>query len=58
MNKFVDISYEIYDIFGIVINKLNAGGGFGIAYTEADKPLEFETVVDTIMEIITLLYLL
>ena len=52
MNKFVDIAYEIYDIFGIVINKLNAGGGFGIAYTKADKPLEFETVVDTIMDII------
>ncbi len=31
MNKFVEIAYEIYDIFGIVINKLNAGGGFGIA---------------------------
>ena len=53
MNKFVEIAYEIYDIFGIVINKLNAGGGFGIAYTAADNPLEFETVVDTIMEIIT-----
>ena len=31
MNKFVEIAYEIYDIFGIVINKLNAGGGFGEA---------------------------
>ena len=41
MNKFVEIAYEIYDIFGIVINKLNAGGGFGIAYTAADNPLEF-----------------
>ena len=36
MNKFVDIAYEIYDIFGIVINKLNAGGGFGIQYTASD----------------------
>ena len=53
MNKFVDIAYEIYDIFGITINKLNAGGGFGICYTKADKPLEFELVVDTIMDIIT-----
>ncbi|MFQ6792376.1 MAG: diaminopimelate decarboxylase [Thomasclavelia sp.] len=53
MNKFVEISCEIYDIFGIVINKLNAGGGFGIAYTKADRPLEFEKVVDTIMDIVT-----
>lgn len=52
MNKFVDISYEIYDIFGIVINQLNAGGGFGIQYTKSDKPLEFDYVVSTIMDII------
>lgn len=52
MNKFVDISYEIYDIFGIVIEELNAGGGFGIQYTKSDKPLEFDLVVSTIMDII------
>lgn len=52
MNKFVDIAYEIYDIFGIVINELNAGGGFGIQYTKSDKPLEFDYVVSTIMDII------
>ena len=52
MNKFVDIAYEIYDIFGIVINKLNAGGGFGIQYTASDHPLEFDDVVSTIMDII------
>ena len=52
MNKFVDIAYEIYDIFGIVINQLNAGGGFGIQYTKSDKPLEFDYVVSTIMDII------
>lgn len=52
MNKFVDIAYEIYDIFGIVINELNAGGGFGIQYTKSDRPLEFGYVVSTIMDII------
>ena len=52
MNKFVEIAYEIYDIFGIVINELNAGGGFGIQYTKSDKPLEFDHVVSTIMDII------
>lgn len=52
MNKFVDISYEIYDIFGININQLNAGGGFGIQYTKEDNPLEFEYVVSTVMDIV------
>ena len=52
MNKFVEISYEIYDFFGIVIEQLNAGGGFGIQYTKSDKPLEFDVVVSTIMDII------
>lgn len=52
MNKFIDISYEIYDIFGININQLNAGGGFGIQYTKEDNPLEFDYVVSTIMDIV------
>lgn len=52
MDKFVRIAFEINDIFGIVINQLNAGGGFGIAYNKKDKPLEFGYVVDTIMQII------
>lgn len=35
MNKFVEIVAEkfIKDIFGIVINKLNAGGGFNCLYS-------------------------
>ncbi|WP_249029262.1 diaminopimelate decarboxylase [Tannockella kyphosi] len=53
MHKFVQLSYEIYDTFGIVIKKLNAGGGYGIAYTKEDKPLDFDLITDTIMDIIT-----
>lgn len=53
MHKFVHFAYEIYDEFGIVITKLNAGGGYGIAYTKDDEPLDFEMITEKIMEIIT-----
>lgn len=52
MYKFVELSYEIYDRFGIVIKKLNAGGGYGIAYTKENKPLDFKEIIDHIMAII------
>lgn len=52
MHKFVELSYEIYDHFGIVIKKLNAGGGYGIAYTKENKPLDFKEIIDHIMAII------
>jgi diaminopimelate decarboxylase len=52
MQKFVELAYTIYDEYGIVIKKLNAGGGFGIQYTEVDHPLDFDLVVETIVNII------
>lgn len=52
MQKFVEIAYTIYDEYGVVIKKLNAGGGFGIQYTEVDHPLDFDLVVETIVSII------
>ena len=52
MQKFVEIAYQIYDEYGVVIKKLNAGGGFGIQYTEVDQPLDFDLVVKTIVNII------
>lgn len=51
-DKMVDIAFKIYDTYGILIEKLNTGGGYGIAYTEENKPLEFNVVIDTIMDII------
>lgn len=54
VDKMVDFAYVIYDRFNIVIKKLNAGGGYGIAYTKDDKPLDFEEITSTIMEIINL----
>lgn len=53
MHKFVEFAYEIHDRFGIVITKLNAGGGYGIAYTKEDTPLDFEVITEKIMGIIT-----
>lgn len=52
MQKFVEFSYEIYKKFGVVIKKLNAGGGFGIQYKEFDHPLDFDIVTRTIVNII------
>lgn len=53
MHKFVGFAYEIYERFGFVITKLNAGGGYGIAYTKEDTPLDFELITERIMAIIT-----
>ncbi len=53
MNKFVGFAYDIYDNFGIVIEKLNAGGGYGIAYTKDNKPLDFIEITETIVDIVT-----
>ena len=52
MQKFVEFSYEIHNTYGVVIKKLNAGGGFGIQYTKEDKPLDFDIVTRTIVNII------
>ena len=35
---------------GLVCEELNLGGGFGIYYTEEDRPASIETYADTVME--------
>ena len=52
MEKFVGFAYEIYDTLGVMVRKINAGGGYGIAYTHDDKPLDFEIITSHIMKII------
>lgn len=52
MHRFVKFAYEIYDQLGVMVTKINAGGGYGIAYTKKDEPLEFETITSEIMNII------
>lgn len=52
MQKFVEFAYEIYDTLGVMVRKINAGGGYGIAYTKEDEPLDFETITSEIMQVI------
>lgn len=52
MMKFMGFVDEIYDSFGIVTPKINAGGGYGIAYNRKDEPLEFEKITSELMKII------
>lgn len=49
MEHFVEFAKEIKDTLGITIKKLNAGGGYGIAYNKDDHPLPFETITKAIM---------
>lgn len=52
MRRFVGFAYEIYDKLGVMVTKINAGGGYGIAYTKKDEPLDFETITSEIMDVI------
>ncbi len=52
MQRFVKFAYEIYDKLGVMVKKINAGGGYGIAYTKKDEPLDFETITTEIMTVI------
>ncbi len=46
MNFIADIRNET----GVVISELDLGGGFGIMYTENDKPVEFEKYMQPVSE--------
>lgn len=48
----IDIANAIYDTYGVVIKKLNTGGGYGIAYTSEDNPIAFKEVIKEIMELV------
>lgn len=41
---------EMKNEFGFITKELNTGGGFGIAYSEEDKPRPLRHFTDTIME--------
>ena len=44
----LDFIAEVRDEFGAELTELNIGGGYGIKYTDNDKPLEYEQFVETI----------
>ncbi len=50
--KFVDITKEIKDKIGVEVKKLNTGGGYGIAYTKEDHPVDFVEITETIMNVL------
>ena len=52
MLQFMKFVNEIYNTFGVVTSKINAGGGYGIAYTKQDEPLAFESITSEIMKVI------
>ncbi len=52
MDKFMIFVDEIYDKFNVVTTKINAGGGYGIAYTPEDKPLDFKVITSNIIKTI------
>ena len=52
MLQFMKFVNEIYNTFGVVTSKINAGGGYGIAYTKQDEPLDFESITSEIMKVI------
>ena len=52
MEKFVQFALDIKNTYGVTIKKLNAGGGYGIAYNHEDTPLDFEEITSAIMKTI------
>lgn len=48
--KMTDFALEIKEKLGVEIEQLNLGGGFGVYYTQEDKPQDISVFVDTIIE--------
>ncbi len=49
MRRFTKYAVSINEEFGISIDKLDAGGGYGIAYVHDDHPSSFESITDAVM---------
>lgn len=43
---------ELKDKLGLEIKKLNLGGGFGIRYTKADDPVEYDQYIKSVSEVV------
>ena len=46
----MDFVKEVKDITSIDINTINLGGGFGVKYTQEDKPINTPTFLKTLLE--------
>jgi len=47
--KMTDFALEIKNKFAVEIEQLNIGGGFGVYYTDADRPQDISVFIDTII---------
>lgn len=47
--KMTDLALEIKNKFSVEIEQLNIGGGFGVYYTDADRPQDISVFIDTII---------
>ncbi len=43
---------EIKDACGVETDELNLGGGFGVAYTDKDTPIEYDKYMDAVSKVI------
>lgn len=43
---------EIKDVCGVETDELNLGGGFGVAYTENDTPIEYDKYMEAVSRVI------
>ncbi len=43
---------DLKEKYGIEIKELNLGGGFGIKYTEADAPIEYEKYIQAVSKVV------
>lgn len=48
----MDFAAELKEKFGIIIEELNLGGGFGIKYVPGDDPVEYDKYIQSISEVI------
>ena len=48
----MDFIKEIKDVCGVDTDELNLGGGFGVAYTDNDTPIEYDKYMEAVSEVI------
>ncbi len=42
----------VKDKFGVELDELNLGGGFGIKYTEADTPIDYDKFIEAVSKVV------
>lgn len=50
--KMMNFIADLKDKYGIEIRELNLGGGFGIKYTQADKPVDYDKYIQAVSKVV------